>query len=106
MAAIYEKTLTVQGVKGNVDRFADSLKNAKYLLEDEIKVLDFLKITKTDDSVSIYIYFDDGVAGTISNITILDNDDIEIIKINDSFTKENHNGFYILFKYRFVEEVE
>lgn len=106
MAITYEKTLTVRGIEKNVERFADSLKNANYEIEGTKYDLDFLKVNRSMDSVSIYLYFDDGVEGTVSNIKIVDTDDEVIIEIPDSFTKEGHMGFYILFRYRFIEEEE
>lgn len=105
MAGVYERTLTVRGVEKHVERFADSLKNSRYSLDGIDTELPILKVEKTEDSVSIYLYFDDGVVGNISNIRIFDNDDEEIIKVDDYFTKESHKGFYVLFKYKFVEEV-
>lgn len=106
MPNVYEKTITVKGIEKNVNRFADSLNYAKYKLDNKDKTLDFLKTVKTEDTVKIYLYFDDGVVGNISDIEILDNEDEVIIKIDDYFTKESHKGFYILFRYRFVEEAE
>lgn len=105
MAKVFKKTLTVRGIEENVKRFASSLKNVKYLLDGEFKEMDFLKVSKTEDTVSIYLYFDDGIVGDISNVEILDMEDEVIIRADDKFTKSRYKGFYILFEYTFIEEV-
>lgn len=105
MARIYENSLTDRGIEKNVDRFADSLKSATYRIDNVDKDLDFLKVERSMDTVSIFIYFDDGVKGVISDIKIIDSEDEIVIEIDDTFTKESHKGFYMIFRYRFEEEV-
>lgn len=105
MAKVFKKTLTVRGIEENVKRFASSLKNARYLLDGEFKEMDFLKVNKTEDTVSIYLYFNDGVVGNISNVEIFDLEDEVIIMADDEFTKSRYKGFYILFEYTFVEGI-
>ena len=106
MARIFENTLTYRGIEKTIDRFADSLKRATYRIDGVSKDLEFLKVERSMETVSIYLYFDDGVKGVISDIKIIDNEDEIVIEIEDTFTKESHKGFYMIFRYRLEEEVE
>lgn len=105
MPAIYEKTLTVIGVKKQVERFSDSIVSSKYKLdgvEDDIAI--FKKVLSGNE-VKIYIYFDDGIIGNIANVQLIDDEGDIIAEVEQEFTKESNKGLYILFKYKFVEEV-
>ena len=103
MAKVFKKTLTVRGIEENARRFRDSLKQARYVLDGETVNMNFLKVLLEGDTVKIYLYFDDGVVGNITNVEVLDIEDGVIISTDDSFSKSEHKGFYILFKYQFVE---
>ena len=105
MSVMYEKTLTVIGIEKHVKRFSDSIISAKYRLSGVEKDLALFKKVISGNEVKIYLYFDDGIVGNITNIKLIDDEGDEIAEVEQGFIKESSKGLYILFKYKFVEEV-
>ncbi|BFH10890.1 hypothetical protein WJ0W_007067 [Paenibacillus melissococcoides] len=101
------KTFTEIGLQKQLQRFADSLSHAAYQNSGETKRIDFMKLTAEGDTVRVYIYFDDSVAGQIGNVELIDHDGDIVARAEREFIKPASKGLYVAFKYRLIEmEVE
>lgn len=101
------KTFTEIGLQKQLKRFADSLSHATYQHSEATERIDFLKLTTEGNTVRVYIYFDDSVAGQIGNVELIDHDGDIIARAEREFIKPTNKGLYVAFKYRLVEmEVE
>ncbi|MFW5435200.1 hypothetical protein [Paenibacillus apiarius] len=101
------KTFTEIGLQKQLQRFADSLTHAAYQQSGETKRIEFLKLTTEGNTVRVYIYFDDSIAGQIGNVELIDHDGDIVARAEREFIKPTNKGLYVAFKYRLVEmEVE
>lgn len=101
------KTLTDIGLNKQAQRFADSIHHAAYNLDGVPQTRPIFMSVVEGDIVRIYVYFDDTVVGSVSNVQLVDNDGDVVALTDRVFTKPQSKGLYVAFKYRFTEmEVE
>lgn len=97
------KTLTGIGIHKIGQRFADSIDHAAYTLNGIPKtVAPFRKIVE-GETVSIYVYFDDTVKGTVADAQLIDIDGDIVAAADWAFEKPTSKGLYIAFKYQIIE---
>lgn len=97
------KTLTGVGIHKIGQRFADSIDHAAYTLNGIPKtVAPFRKIVE-GETVSIYVYFDDTVKGTVADAQLIDIDGDIVAAADWAFEKPTSKGLYIAFKYQIIE---
>ncbi|MPN05894.1 hypothetical protein SDC9_153148 [bioreactor metagenome] len=101
------KTLTETGLRKQAQRFADSISHASYDNEETQKTIQIFNSIVENDSVKIYVFFDDSIIGSVSNVKLIDKDG-DIVAVTDrAFIKPREKGLYIAFKYKYAEmEVE
>lgn len=101
------KTLTNAGLNKQAQRFADSIHHAAFILEGAPQTRQIFRSIVEDDVVKIYVYFDDTVVGSVSNVQLVDNDGDVVAQADRVFVKPQSKGLYVAFKYKFTEmEVE
>lgn len=101
------KTLTEIGLRKQAQRFSDSISHASYDNEGAPKTIPIFNNIVENDSVKVYVFFDDAVIGNISNVKLVDKDGDVVAQSDRAFTKPKEKGLYIAFKYKYAEmEVE
>lgn len=101
------KTLTSTGLNKQAQRFASSINHAAYNLDGAPQTRPIFRSIVEGDVVKIYIYFDDTIVGSVSDVKLVDNDGDVVALTDRVFTKPQSKGLYAAFKYRFTEmEVE
>lgn len=97
------KTLTQVGINKQLMRMRDSLSHATYLLNGQQKQVDIFKVDLDQNLIKVFVYLDDTVSGTVSNISLVDKDGDVIALADRQFVKPQSKGLYSVFAYRFVE---
>lgn len=97
------KTLTAKGINKQLVRLKESLSRATYLQNGQQKTVDIFKVDIADNVIHIYVYLDDTVTGSISNISLVDKDGDVVAVATRQFTKPRTKGIYSVFAYKFVE---
>jgi hypothetical protein len=97
------KTLTQTGIDKQLLRLQDSLSHATYLLNGQQKQVDIFKTEIDQNLIKVFVYLDDTVSGTVSNISLVDKDGDVIALAEREFIKPQSKGLYSVFAYRFVE---
>ncbi|NPV89827.1 MAG: hypothetical protein HPY50_03505 [Firmicutes bacterium] len=97
------KTLTATGITKQLTRLKDSLSHATYLLGGQQRQVDIFKTDINQDVIKIFVYLDDTVSGTVSNISLIDKDGDVVALAAREFVKPESKGLYSVFAYKFVE---
>lgn len=97
------KTLTQVGINKQLVRLRDSLSHATYLLNGQQKQVNIFKVDLDQNLIKVFVYLDDTVSGTVSNISLVDKDGDVIALADRQFVKPQSKGLYSVFAYRFVE---
>lgn len=97
------KTLTQVGINKQLARLRDSLSHATYLLNGQPRQVNIFKIDLDQNLIKVFVYLDDTVSGTVSNISLVDKDGDVVALANRQFVKPQFKGLYSVFAYRFVE---
>lgn len=101
------KTLTEVGLRKQAQRFSDSISHASYDNEGAPKTIPIFNNIVEGESVKIYVFFDDTVIGSVSNVKLVDKDGDVVAQSDRVFTKPREKGLYVAFKYKYAEmEVE
>lgn len=102
------KTLTEVGLRKQAQRFSDSISHAAYMSEGGVpKTIPIFNNIVEGDSVKIYVFFDDTVVGSVSEVQLVDKDGDVVAESDRAFTKPKEKGLYVAFKYKYSEmEVE
>jgi len=96
-------TLTSTGIQKQVNRLKNSINHATYMLGSVQHTAAIAKIESTASTIQIFVLLDDTVTGTISNISIVDNDGDVIAVSARQFVKPALRGLYSVFTYNFTE---
>lgn len=75
------------------------IKQGRYTLNGTKYTCPIYKTDLTGDVITIYLYLDDSVSGTITNFELLDQDGDTFDDQPDNITKPNINGLLVSFKY-------
>ena len=97
------KTLTATGITKQLTRLKDSLSHATYLLDGQLRQADIFKTDIDQDTIRIFVYLDDTVSGSVSNISLIDKDGDVVALAAREFVKPQSKGLYSVFAYKFVE---
>lgn len=97
------KTLTATGITKQLERLRDSLSHATYLLDGQQRQADIFKTDIVQDTIRIFVYLDDTVSGSVSNISLIDKDGDVVALAAREFVKPQSKGLYSVFAYKFVE---
>lgn len=97
------KTLTATGITKQLERLRDSLSHATYLLDGQQRQADIFKTDIDQDTIRIFVYLDDTVTGSVSNISLIDKDGDVVALAAREFVKPQSKGLYSVFAYKFVE---
>lgn len=97
------KTLTAKGISKQLVRLKESLSHATFIQGGQTKTVSIFKTTIADSVIRIYVYLDDTVSGTISNISLVDKDGDVVAIAERQFTKPRTKGIYSVFAYKLVE---
>lgn len=101
------KTLTEVGLRKQAQRFSDSISHASYDNEGAPKTIPIFNNIVEGESVKIYVFFDDTVIGSVSNVKLVDKDGDVVAQSDRVFSKPREKGLYVAFKYKYAEmEVE
>lgn len=98
-------TLTEKAILKQAQRFIDSIDHALYDLDGEEKQIGiFKKQVEGNDTIKIYVFFDDGIVGDVGNVKLIDTDGDIVAQSSKHYVKPTQKGLYIAFKYKYVEE--
>jgi len=97
------KTLTATGIAKQLTRLKDSLSHATYLLNGQQRQANIFKTEINQDVIRVFVYLDDTVSGTVSNISLIDKDGDVVALATREFVKPQSKGLYSVFAYKFVE---
>lgn len=98
------KTLTDIGLEKLPRRWADALDHANYLHNGEAAEIPILNKIISEDTLKVYVYFDDTIFGSIGQVELVDVDGDVVARQDSEFVKADDKGFYVAFKYKFAEE--
>lgn len=100
------KTLTPTAIKKLVKMFSESIDHAVCILNGSAYEIGIFRKKITDDTVRIFVFLDDSIEGSITEVHLIDvaGDVVAIGK--REFVKPNYKGLYSIFKYRFSEVEE
>ena len=98
------KTLTETGIEKIGKRFADSIDHAAYRLNGLPATVKPFRSTAAGDTVTIYVYFDDTVEGTVADVQLVDTDGDVVAETDRAFEKPLSKGLYVAFKYKITEK--
>lgn len=105
-----QKTLTATAKTKMTKRFCDSLSHVSYKHNGRTKTIDILKIEQLSNTARIYTYFDDDIEGKITDLKVLDEDGDIAISSARIYNKDEDDGYprglYVVFRYKFEEELE
>lgn len=96
-------TLTQIGITKQLERLKSSLTHVTYLLDGQQQQADISRIDVAGDSIKIFVILDDSISGTVSNISLIDNEGDTIAFSSREFLKPAEKGLYSVFSYKFVE---
>lgn len=100
------KTLTESMIQKQVAFFSGSIDHASYRLDGVEQSAQIFKKNIVGNTINVYLYFDDGVVGRISEVSLIDTDgDLAAQLADQVFEKKADKGLYVLFKYKVLEEV-
>lgn len=97
------KTFTEVGINKQLTRLKDSLSHATYLLDGQEQQVNIFKTDIDQNLIRVFVYLDDTVSGTVSEISLVDTDGDVIALADREFIKPQSKGLYSVFAYRFVE---
>lgn len=98
------KTLKPIALHKIAQRFVDNLRCALYTMDGSVKQMPIFNADVEDNIVRIYIYFDEEVGGSLTQVELVDKDGDVVAVAEREFIKPQEMGLYVAFKYKFTEE--
>lgn len=77
----------------------DTIKEGRYTINGLAKIIPVYRVDHVGDVITIYLYFDDSIVGTITKYELIDQDNAVFDTQNDNISKTATRGHLVSFKY-------
>jgi len=80
--------------------FKNLIKEGRYVVGGVTKNIDIFRIEQDGDQITVYLYLDDSIKGSISKYQLIDTDGDVFDDAPDSVTKSEIQGILVAFRYK------
>ena len=97
------RTLTDLALNKMANAYLNSLSHVLYNLDGEEKRLEFIKKKVVENTVQVYVFFDENYKGNITDIRVIDKDGDVVAVDNKVYKRTTEKALYVAFKHEFTE---